>query len=259
MERLLGHGLAALDQLALAGQLGVDAALDEAERVHVLQLGLRAQLLGALRADGDVRVAAKAPLLHVHIRCADRLDRRAQELQPLPRLRAGADIRLADDFDERRAAAVEVDERGAGARAVDPARLRLVHQLGSVLFQVDAVDADIAQSPVCGQRDVVLGDLVRLRIVGIEVVLAVEDGTGSDLAAQGESDLDAVLDRLRVDDRKASRVGQADRAGVDVGVVAERELAAAEHLRPRSQLDVDLEADDRFVAVEAHPNPRLSM
>ena len=57
-------------------------------------------------------------------------------------------------------------------------------------------------------------------------------------------------------------MGKADRAGVDVGVVAERELAAAEHLGAGRELDVDLKTDDRLVAgllFCAHPNPRLSM
>ena len=54
-------------------------------------------------------------------------------------------------------------------------------------------------------------------------------------------------------------MGEADRTGVDVRVVAEGQLAAAEHLRLGAELDVDLEADDRLVGRLAHPNPRLSM
>ena len=54
---------------------------------------------------------------------------------------------------------------------------------------------------------------------------------------------------------------EADRAGVDVRLVAEGELAAAEHLRPRAQLDVDLEPDHGLVAlapvaVSRTPSPR---
>ena len=132
--------------------------------------------------------------------------------------------------------------------AVDAPRLGDVDELGGVLLEVHAVDADVAQAPVRRERDVVLGDLVRLRVVGIEVVLAVKDRARGDLAAEREADLDAVLDRLLVHHREAAGVGEADRAGVDVRVVAEGELAAAEHLRLRPQLDVDLQADDRLVA-----------
>ena len=49
---------------------------------------------------------------------------------------------------------------------------------------------------------------------------------------------------------------EADGAGVNVGLVAEGERAAAEHLRPRLQLDVDLEADDRLVSL-GQVMPRL--
>ena len=55
-------------------------------------------------------------------------------------------------------------------------------------------------------------------------------------------------------DRQRARQPEADRAGVGVRRVAERQLAAAEHLRPRLQLDVDLQPDDRLVARSA---PRL--
>src|SRR5450756_222746 len=43
-------------------------------------------------------------------------------------------------------------------------------------------------------------------------------------------------------------MGKADRASVHVGRVAERDCTGAEHLRLRGELDVDLEADDRFPA-----------
>ena len=148
-------------------------------------------------------------------------------------------------------AAVEVDQRGGGA--VDPARLADVDHLRRVLLEVDAVDANVAQPPARGQRDVVLADLVALRVVGIEVVLAVEDRPRGDLALERQGDLQRVADRLLVDHRQRARVRQADRAGVDVRLVAERERAAAEHLRPRRELDVDLQADHGLVAVGHQP------
>src|SRR5215207_7142888 len=45
-----------------------------------------------------------------------------------------------------------------------------------------------AASAAAAERDVVLADLVRLRAVGIEVVLAVEDRPRGDLATQREPD-----------------------------------------------------------------------
>src|SRR5436190_19994040 len=52
-------------------------------------------------------------------------------------------------------------------------------------------------------------------------------------------------------------MAEADRAGVDVRLVAEGERAAAEHLRARFQLHVDLQADDRLVAVGGRGLPSL--
>src|SRR5439155_23153906 len=45
---------------------------------------------------------------------------------------------------------------------------------------------------------------------------------------------------------------EADGARAGVGRLAERQRARAEHLRPRRELDVDLEADDGLVVVDGH-------
>ena len=73
----------------------------------------------------------------------------AQQLRPLARLGGAAQVGLGDDLDQRRAAAVEVDQRGAGA--VDPPRLADVDHLRRVLLEVGAVDADVAEPPVAAQ------------------------------------------------------------------------------------------------------------
>ena len=98
----------------------------------------------ALRAQRDVAVHPQAPLLHVHVGDAELAERRPQQLRPLARLGGAADVGLGDDLDQRRAAAVEVDQRGAGA--VDPARLADVDELRRVLLEVGAVDADVAEA-----------------------------------------------------------------------------------------------------------------
>ena len=128
-----------------------------------------------------------------------------------------------------------------------------VHELGRVLLEVDAVDAHVAQLPAQAQRDVVLGDLVALGEVGIEVVLAVEDRARRDLAAQRHPHHDPVDHGLGVGHRQRAGQAEADRAGARVGLLAEAQLAAAEHLRAGLELDVDLEADDGFVR-GAHAN-----
>ena len=203
--------------------------------------------------DGDVGIAAKRALLHLRVGDAQLDDGLAQELEETSRLVGRAHVRLRDDLDERRAAAVEVDEGVLGA-GDPPAAAPDVDGLGRVLLEVRAHDPDHAvavgarhdEPPARAERDVVLGDLVALREIGIEVVLPVEERVRGDLAAQRDAELHRPLDRALVRDRQRPRVREADRACARVLGLAPDVLAAAEHLRPRLQLDVDLEADDRF-------------
>ena len=73
-----------------------------------------------------------------------------------------------------------------------------------------------------------------------------EDRALGDLAPEAEAEQDRHLDRALVRHGQRARMGEADRAGAGVLGREVLELAAAEHLRPRLQVDVDLEADDRF-------------
>jgi hypothetical protein len=246
VERLLDDGLTGLQERALALELGLDPALEEAETVHVLELGLGAERLAARRAQRDIRVAAQASLLHVHVGDAELAQGVAQELCPRTGLGGASDVGLGHDLDQRRSAPVEVDQRSAGA--VDPARSPDVDELRGVLLEVHAMDANLTQPPRRRERDVVLADLVALRQVRVEVVLAVEDGAGRHLAFERGGNLQRIADRLLVWNRQDPGVSQADRAGVHVRLIPEGELATAEHLRPRPELNVDLEADHGFEA-----------
>ena len=85
---------------------------------------------------------------------------------------------MADDLDERHAAAIEI-ERGRAIRI----REAVVQRLAGVLLEVDADDADPPrraarlelERPAGRERAIVLRDLITLGQVGIEVVLPGED------------------------------------------------------------------------------------
>ena len=62
------------------------------------------------------------PSSMLHVADAELAQRRAQQAQPLARLLGGAHVGLGHDLRQRRAAAVEVDDRGVGA--VNPAARR---------------------------------------------------------------------------------------------------------------------------------------
>src|SRR3989344_6587568 len=89
-------------------------------------------------------------------------------------------------------------------------------QCAGVLFQMDAGDTYAQKLPAGHERLVVLRDLVALRQVGVEIVLAVELGYGRDLAAQSQSDLQNMRHRLLVYGRQSPRVAEANRADVRV-------------------------------------------
>ena len=118
--------------------------------------------------------------------------------------------------------------------AVDPpAGAADVRRLAGVLLEVGPLDADAravgqVEPAVDVERLVVLADLVRLRHVGIEVVLAVERAR-LDRAVEGQPDAHRQLDGLPVEHRQRAR--QAERHRVDVGV---RLVAEAVRRTPRT-------------------------
>ena len=122
------------------------------KRVHVLDLGLGAKLGLAALAHGHVGVHAHRALLHVAVGDAEGEPDSAQLLREAARLLGRADVGLAHELHERRAGAVEVDERvgGAGEAALGAAD---VDHLAGVLFEVDARDADAGGVGVLGVVD----------------------------------------------------------------------------------------------------------
>src|SRR4029077_3526841 len=148
------------------------------------------------------------------------------------RLLGRAEIGCRDDLEQRRAAAVEVDEAVVGAyRAAG--RSAGMDGLRGVLLEMRPHDPDFSLAVLRGKGEpagaaegrLVLADLVALRQVGIEVVLAGEDGALGDLAVEGEAEQDRHLDRALVRDGQRAGMCQANRAGVGVLRRAVLELA----------------------------------
>jgi len=173
-----------------------------------------------------------------------------QALEELGGLGRRPDVGLAHDLDEGHTAPVVV-EAGLPAGVKEA----LVERLAGILFHVDAGNPDAAGLSVDdqiyralqGQRSLVLGDLIALRKVRIEVVLAREDGLALDLTAQRERRLDREVDGLAVQHRQRARQPETHRARLRVGWRAERRRAPAEDLRAGQQVGVDLKPDDSFV------------
>ncbi len=109
-----------------------------------------------------------------------------------------------------------------------------------------AVGARKRQPSLAGERLVVLGNLIALRQVGIEIILAGKHGLCVDPAAQRERRANRKLDRAPVEHGQRARQPETHRTHRRVRRRAKRRPASAEDLGVRQQLSVDLEADDGF-------------
>ena len=169
----------------------------------------------------------------------------------------GADHGLGDNLDQGDAGTVVVDERVV--RPVDATgRTTGMGELAGVLLHVHALDLDAedlraiigrdgdVEVAVDADRLVVLADLVVLRHIGVEVVLAGHAAPLDDVAVERQPDADDRLDGLGIGHRQGAGQAKTDGAHLRVGRGAEIGRAAAEHLGAGAEFDVHLEADDRI-------------
>ena len=166
------------------------------------------------RTHRHVGVAAQAALLHVAVVDAEPHEDRAQAAEELRGVGRRPQVGLGDDLDERHAAAVEVDV-GLAIGVGKP----LVQRLAGVLFHVDARDADARRRRAARsrprrrrQRLLVLRDLIALRQVRIEVVLAREDRGLVDPCSRARAPRGSRVDRRAVQHRQRARQAR-DRPG----------------------------------------------
>ena len=138
---LLDDLAAALDEFDLADDLVRETVVHRLEAVHVLDLGLGAQLGLATLAYAHVRVDPHGPLLHRAVADAERQPDEPELLGEAASLLRSPDVRLADQLDQRGAGAIEVHQR-LGRTRDPPFAPADVDHLAGVLFQVNARDTD---------------------------------------------------------------------------------------------------------------------
>src|SRR5690606_25587728 len=97
-----------------------------------------------------------------------------------------------------------------------------------------------------------LADLVALREVRVEVVLAVEAAQGLHTPLEREGGTHRLHDRARVEHRQHAGQPGVDHGDAGVRLAAEGDRGVREQLRRDVELDVDLEADRRAEAGDAH-------
>ena len=114
-------------------------------------------------------------------------------------------------------------------------------RLGAALVLLVEQDLDLA---LADQRMVELADLIALRQIGVEIILAVEAAPAVDLRVERHAGAHRLADALAVGHRQHARHRRVDQADLRVRLGAERGRRAGEQLgRGRGDLRVDLEAD----------------
>ena len=248
---LLRDRAAGFEFADLAGGLVDDRVADARDRVEVLGLGAGAEFRGAPATDGHVAIAAQLALLHVAISDAGLGEHRDEGAKESLGFGRGTQVRLGDDLEERHAGAVVVDQRAAARVAelahvflevgmVDADELVLAHHIARGARELDL---DLAADD---DREILLSELVVLRIIRVEIVLTVPSAALRDLRAHDEAEEDGLLDRLAVHHRQRAGESEDDRVDLFVGFLAEAPGGRREDLGAGVQLHVDLEADDDF-------------
>ena len=238
----LHHRFAAFDQIDLAVKFVRHRFGDMSERVHVFDLGAGAELVGADRPHRNVDIAAHGTFLHPAIRHPNGAHQQLQFFHVLANFVHAAEIRLGHDLNQRHTAAVVVHKGVAVA----------VHQLARILFDMDVVQPDAATGGQLHiafhtQRVVQLGDLIRLRQIGIHIVFAIHLGDMADAAVGDQPRFDGITHHLMIQLGQCAGQADADGAAVGVGFAAEFGGAAAENLGFGGQLDMGFQTGNQFV------------
>ena len=160
------------------------------------------------------------------------------------------------------------DDRRSGLETISisatPERLRstklmfgvlVVDRFAGVLLEMQPLDADldlalgahVEQHFALADDGVLeLGDLVALRQVGIEIVLAVEDRALVDLRLEPEAGAHRLAHAFLVDHRQHAGHRRIDEADIGIGRPAEFGRGAGEQLALRRHLRMDFHADDHL-------------
>ncbi len=238
-------------------------AAQRLEAVEILHLHHRRLHSGAilqLHDDVDVGLEPHVPLLHDAFGHAQKAAEVAKLLRKEHHVCSGVKVRRSDDLQQRRSRAVQVNQ----AAFVVVTAGEFVAKLARVFLQVRADDADALGAmgrgqlhvAVVAERKVVLADLIALGQVWVVVVLAIPLAEAGDGAVErqahhhGHFHCTAVHHWQRAGQRRHHGVHQ--RVGLLVKVIGVRRVGAGrEHLAPRGQLDVDLQADHQAGGADA--------
>ena len=135
----------------------------------------------------------------------------------------------------------------------------IMHQLAGVLLNVDAFDPeglgaafgvllvqDHLDRALAHDRVIELADLIALRQIGIEVVLAIKPRPLVDLRLDRKARAHRLADALPVRHRQHARHGRIDQADLAVRLCAKGRGSTGKELRLSHDLGVDFQPDHHF-------------
>ena len=252
MPSLLADSLPSLDQCHLSTRLIVNGSTKRAHRIQILDLTACTEFC-ARASHADIGIHPHRPFLHLCVRGTDGHENRSQFGDILTGLLGGADVGTTNDFHQRNAGAVEVDQRGIAAMDA-AATSALMGGLARVLFEVGALHTNPSpigeiQPTVHIERNVVLADLIGLWHIGIEVVLAMK-GAGLHRAIQRQADPHSELHCLAIQHRQRAGQPEGHRINIGVGFVSEAVGATRKQLGGGGKFHMDLKANNHFVTVD---------
>ena len=205
MACFLVDDTALFENLCLTTDLIGQTVMKILEGIHVLELGLRTQLRLASTAQAHVTIAAKRSFFHRAVRDSDCQIDLTQLLHEQTGFFGCAQIRLRDKLDERRAAAIVIDER-MGCASDTTFTATNVDHLARILFHMNTLDANMGnvtslflglfqidallrcravhfqvEMSAHAECDGALCGLEVLRHIGVHIVLAIEHRVFLDL------------------------------------------------------------------------------
>src|SRR5208337_3165294 len=219
---LLLDPAAVLQNGYLPARFMLDRLPDEADRIEVLDLASGAEW-GAGLAHGNVHIRAQIAFLHVAITGAKVPHDDAQLGNIGLSVVGGTQIRLRYDLHERYPRTIEVDQGHGG--------VAIMQQFPRVLLKMKPLDAHRHRLAVRHVENdfalpdhgrLVLADLIALRQVGIEVVLAIEHRFQVDPRFQSKAGADGLLDAFLIDDWEHARHRGINQRYLRVGLAAKR-------------------------------------
>jgi len=227
--------------------LGVDV-LDLAPGAQVLKIAALAErFIGAGLAHRDVDVGAHGALVHVAIARAQIAHDGAQLAHIGGRFVWAPHVRLGDNLHQRHTGSVEIHVGGRWVKIVD--------RLAGVLLKVQPLNADDdglailklnLDLTLTDDRVFELRDLVALRQVWIEVVLAIKAGAQVDFSVEAQPSAHRLLDAECVDHRQHSRHGRIHKADMRVRRAAVLRRGPGKELGFGRDLGVHLQAHNHF-------------